>query len=124
MGQTPPPGIHSTKLSSKYTLERWQAIKLIEDAYKKRIQDTIIVKLEQRVSVLEADRLRTHKSFVDELDAERSRTEVQRDLVTYESSLKEIARLDAKRYKRQRNWLGVGIAAFIGYKVARVFVPP
>jgi hypothetical protein len=105
-------------------MDRWRAIRLIQDAYKKRIQDTLIDSLYSRVAVLEAERTFLYTSFNNEISAERQKTAVQKDLVNFESSLKEVAKQNAKHYKRQRNWLLGGCVAVAAYSIKRVLKPP
>lgn len=105
-------------------MHRWRAVLLIEDAYKKRIQDTLIVNLEARVKILEMDKITTYESFNNELSDERQKFKKQFELTGLEASLKEAYKTDARKYRRQRNFLmgGGGVAAIYG--IIRVFVPP
>lgn len=107
-----------------YVLHYWRAILLIEDAYKKRIQDTLIDSLETRVNLLTRETIAIKASYVQEIAIEQAKSIKQQELITYEGSLKEYYKTQAVRYRRQRNWLigGIGLAAAFG--IAKVFVPP
>lgn len=76
------------------------------------------------MKILEAEKVSLYNTFTDELGAERQRVKIQSELVTFESSLKVMAEHEARKFKRQRNWLLGGIGAFGLYGLAKVFVPP
>jgi len=84
----------------------------------------LIVGLKTRITILEDKNLSLYKSFTDELGGERQKFKVQSELVTYENSLKEIALQDARKFRRQRNWLLTGIGVCGAYGLVKVFVPP
>lgn len=110
--------------SGKYTLDRWRAVRLIEDAYVKRIQDTLIDSLESRIKMLEAEKVTVYGSFNKELFVEREKFQKETELVALERSLSEIHKSEAKKYHRQRNWLLFGIGAAGGYGIFQVLKPP
>jgi hypothetical protein len=109
----------------KYTIDRWRVVKLVEDAYTKRIQDTLIDSLNSQIRLLEQERQFTHKSFTKELAAERAKVGIQSEMVAYEKSMKEYYLSESKKYKRQKSWLvgTIGIIA-TGIIAERVLIPP
>jgi hypothetical protein len=103
---------------------RWQAALIIEDAYKKQIQDTLIDSLQSRADFLELELREVSTLYGAELSIEQERTKLNRELITYESSLKEIAYYDRDRFKKQNRWIKGGAALYFAYKIARVLIPP
>ncbi len=109
---------------ARYTMYRWRAVMLIEDAYTKRLQDTLIDSLNSRIKILEDDRKAVHDSFNQEVSVLNEKFIKQVELTGLESSLKESYKADANRFRRQRNWLIGGVSAVAAYGIFRVFVPP
>lgn len=111
--------------SLKYTILRWQAVRLIEDAYKKRIQDTVIERLDSLVAEYESDKIRVYTGFNSQIKAMNEIQAKQSEIITYQESLTSYYKLESRKYKTQRD---IGITAVIAYTVVRigikVFKPP
>jgi hypothetical protein len=110
---------------SLYTLPIWRARLLFEDAFKKRIQDTLIDSLDSRVQILEAEKKMAYNSFNEQIKAHKESVRYYREITDLERSLKEYERTEKRKYKYQRN---LGIAGVVTYVVIRVgvkvFKPP
>ena len=102
-------------------MERWKAVRLIEDAYRKRIQDSLIRELKVKNNLLELEKSRMVFSFNRQILLERQKYSAQEGITQSQRSIAEASKKEAKRYKRQRNALG---AVIITYTIVRVFVPP
>jgi hypothetical protein len=110
--------------TGKYTLDRWRAVMLIQDAYQKILMDVLVDSLESRVDLLENANTSLHDSFNNQLTAERNRFSKQIELTTFESSMKEFYKQEARKYRRQRNiTFAIGCAAGF-YGISRVLKPP
>lgn len=111
--------------SAKYTLSRWQAVNLIEDAFKKRILDTLVDSLQFRVQILETEKKVVYTSFNKQIAGLRQVQLKQSEIIGYQESLTSYYKLESRKYKTQRD---IGITAVIAYTVVRigvkVFKPP
>jgi hypothetical protein len=112
------------RLSGKYTLDKWRAERLIEDSYKKRIQDTLIDSLQSRCLLLEAEKLSVYKSFTKQLSIERDKKLILNELISQEKSMKELYKHKNIKARRQRNWLACGIGVFLLVKGAQAVLKP
>ncbi len=99
-------------------------MRLAQDAYTKRLQDTLIDSLHSRINILEQEKVDIWNSFDAQLDAEREKDKAQVELITYEGSMAEFHKTEARKFRKQRNWLLIGGGVYVAYKIARVFVPP
>jgi hypothetical protein len=105
-------------------MTRWRAVELIEEKVRSMKKDVLIDTLRNRIKILEAGIKKDSTSYNNELAAERAKTKVQSELVTFESSLKESARNDAKTYRRQRNLALIGLGISLVGGTAVVLKPP
>lgn len=110
--------------TGKYTIDRWRAVMLIQDAYQKLLLEVLVDSLESRIAVMESWNTRAIKSYNSELSAEKERVKIQGDQINYQTSMKEYYKNEARKYKRQRNAVLVFAGTASAYGIFRVFVPP
>jgi hypothetical protein len=114
--------------TGKYVIDRQRAIKLIQDAYTKRIQDTLIDSLESRIVRLEDENKAIYQSYNNQVLQERVKYDKQADLTRLENSLKSYYKAESRKYRHQRNLAifsaGVTGSALIIHTVIQVFKPP
>ena len=105
----------------------WQARKIIQDAFTKRIQDTLIVTLETKIDTLESYLASREKYHNQILTLEREKLRAQAELITAETSLAEYYSQKYKKTRKQRNATVMALGVIVLYNVAKnakLFKPP
>lgn len=111
---------YTQQTDSVYCLPIGKARLLVADAMKLRLSEELLTTSQQRVELLESERIAAHKAFTNLLKIERDKYTMQKEITADVSRLSDSWREEAtyfqkrsKKFRRQRDGLALGIVGVL-----------